>query len=158
MTELAITGSRNGQHFVQRCRFLKTDAGRGASRRPRQSNDCTVRAIALAAGLPYDAAYDRCAEEGRRCGRGMHLKDWLPVATVNGYRFVWTPCPAVKGEWRENPVTFANRHPSGRFILKLAKHVLACVDGVVMDTTEHQGPMGLGWRCVYGAWKLEPVQ
>lgn len=142
-------------NFDERCAFLPTDAGRSTSRRPRQSNDCTVRALALVTGLPYDEVYDRCALEGRKCGKGMHLKDWLPAATVGGYRFVWTPFPAIKGQRRMNPVTFARKYPEGRFILRLSKHVVACVNGVIMDTSENQGPMGLGWRCVYGAWEAQ---
>lgn len=38
--------------------WVKSDAGRSESRRPRQKNDCTVRALALALELRYDDAYD----------------------------------------------------------------------------------------------------
>lgn len=151
--QLVLLGCHDGERFDIRCRFVKTDAGRSLSRRPRQTNDCTVRALTLVTGLPYDEVYDRCAAEGRKCGKGMHLKTWLPRAIVGGYRFRWIGLPARKGEWRANPVTFARDHPQGRFILRTAKHVLACVDGVVMDLSRDQGPMGLEWRCVYGAWE-----
>lgn len=152
-----------GQHPVHgrvdwRARFLATDAGRAQSRRPRQSNDCTVRALALATGTDYDDAYDTLAAAGRRCARGFHFRAWAKGATFNGFSFEWAAFPAVKGDWRMNPVRFAIAHPEGRFILKTAKHVLAVVDGVIMDSTPRQGPMGLEWRCVYGAWRAVPVQ
>lgn len=47
--------------------FQQTDAGRAKSRRPRQKNDCTVRALALARSLHYDAAYDDLKKAGRGC-------------------------------------------------------------------------------------------
>lgn len=56
--------------------WVKSDAGRYGSRRPRQKNDCTVRALALAMGLPYDEAYDRLKEAGRRCGDRCIYSAW----------------------------------------------------------------------------------
>lgn len=122
--------------------FKKSDAGRSASRRPRQSNDCTVRAYALAAGIAYDEAYDLLAEAGRKSGRGFGFRKFIEA---KGY--VWIGFPAVKGERRMNPYRFAAEHPHGRFILKTAKHVFPVIDGVILDDV----PPRLD-RCVYGAW------
>lgn len=156
MSYLCMLGShpQYGGDYRLRVPFVETDAGRGSSRRPRQSNDCTVRALALAAGAEYDIAYDTLAAAGRKCGRGFHFRAWAKAEAFGGYRFNWLACPAIKGRLRETPVTFALAHSQGRFILRCAKHVLACVDGVVMDMSKNQGPMGLENRCVYGAWEL----
>ncbi len=156
--QLVLLGCRDGERFDMRCPFLATDGGRSRSKRARQKNDCTVRALALAAGVDYDMAYDALAAAGRQVSRGFDFRKWAAKAEFGGYRFQWVPFPARKGEWRMNPVTFAIEHPTGRFILRLSKHVVACVDGVVMDTSSDQGAMGLEWRCVYGAWRLEPSQ
>lgn len=142
--------------FQHRCLFVKTDGGRSLSKRKKQKNDCTVRALALATNISYDEAYEICAEAGRKCGQGLLMKQFLPTVIVNGYRFKWYPLQAVKGEMRVTPVTFAINHPAGKYILKTAKHVLACIDGVVMDDDDG-GTSPLAYRCVYGYWQLEEV-
>jgi hypothetical protein len=156
MEYLAMIGSdpRLGGDFLLKCPFIKTDAGRSTSKRPRQSNDCTVRALALAADAEYDTAYDTLAEAGRKCARGFDFRTWAKTAEFNGYRFTWTSFPAVKDKIRETPVTFALAHSQGRFILRCSKHVLVCIDGTVMDVTQYQGVMGLEYRCVYAAWHV----
>ena len=57
--------------------FCQTDAGRCLSKRPKQKNDCTVRAMATAFELSYDDAYDILKKYGRICGRGFHIGDFL---------------------------------------------------------------------------------
>lgn len=143
-----------GGPYRLRCDFKQTDAGRSTSRRPKQSNDCTVRALASACDVEYDHAYDMLAQAGRKSGHGFDFRSWSKDIDFAGYRFQWMSFPAIKGRLRETPVTFAIAHKEGRFVLRCAKHVLACVDGVVMDETQHQGPMGLENRCVYGAWHV----
>lgn len=145
----AFIGCRDGEKFLFTVPWDRTDGGRSNSRRPRQSNDCTVRALATAASVEYDTAYDELMSAGRKAGRGFHFRKWASASTFNGYRFDWIGFPAVKGMWRVNPVLFAMKFRQGRFILKTAKHVLACVDGRVSD----EGRNAEG-ACVYGAWQL----
>lgn len=124
---------------------ILTDAGRAQSKRPRQKNDCTVRAIALARNLPYDEAYELLALAGRKCAKGFVLKTWLKEqswATMISF-------PAIKGQRRMNPATFVQNYPTGRYICKTAKHVFAVIDGVVYDEGENRPD-----RCIYTAWKL----
>lgn len=124
------------------------DGGRSSSRRPRQSNDCTVRALAIAAGVPYDSAYDLLKKLGRKSGVGFRLGDWL----IDQSWATKLPFPAVKGQRRMNPDSFAQTFPGGVFICKTAKHVYCVLDGVVQDTVEND-PM----RCIYTAWKIDPI-
>lgn len=147
----AFVGSRGGS-FLFVVPFDLTDAGRSTSRRPRQSNDCTVRALARTTGAAYDDAYDALMKGGRKAGRGFNFRAWAKGREFNGYRFEWIGFPAVKGFWRVNPVTFALMFPEGRFILRTAKHVLACVDGRISDLGR-----GAENSCVYGAWKLAEI-
>lgn len=127
--------------------FRQTDGGRALSRRPRQTKDCTVRALALARGLSYDEAYDLLMAAGRGCSRGFHLGDWLKVQS-------WakkTSFQAIKGQKRMNPVRFCAEHPTGTFICKAAKHVFAVIDGVLLD----DGIVPEA-RCIYTAWAVGP--
>lgn len=125
--------------------WLASDAGRSASKRPKQKNDCTVRALATVMGLPYDEAYDILAEAGRKCSRGFAFPKWInaqPWAKKHSF-------PAVKGQRRMNPATFAQQFPRGRFICQVAKHVFAVVDGVLIDLHENAPD-----RCIYAAWEI----
>jgi len=125
--------------------FQHNDGGRATSRRPRQSNDCTVRAFAIAEDLPYDEAYDALAHAGRKSWKGFSMSRWLDHQP--GY--VRLPFPAVKGERRMNPTTFCRQFPSGRYICKTAKHVFAVVDGVLNDDWAQEPD-----RCIYTAWRV----
>jgi len=126
--------------------YVRCDAGRSASRRPRQKNDCTVRALALARGLTYDEAYDTLKAAGRGCGERFDLGRWL-----DGQAWVTKiPFPAVKGQPRMNPVEFRRRYPAGTFIVRVAKHVFVVRSGEVIDDTPVRGD-----RCIYTAWKVE---
>lgn len=134
--------------------FIMSDAGRSESRRAKQGNDCAVRAVALACGLPYDQSYDMLAAEGRDCGRGFHFREYIDSLNdgdhaINGYRLTWIPFPAVRGQRRMNPELFARDYAKGRYICRTAKHVYAVIDGAVYDTFRERGD-----RCVYGAWHV----
>lgn len=131
--------------YCLRYKWAHHDAGRSASRRPKQSNDCTVRAIALARGVPYDDAYDLLAAAGRKCNRGFHFKDWIKHQP-------WArkiPFPAIKGQPRMNPATFVEQFPVGTYICKVAKHIFVVKDGIVFDTFENRPD-----RCIYTAWHI----
>lgn len=125
--------------------FIQSDGGRGASRRPKQSNDCTVRALAIARNMAYDDAYDLLAEAGRKCARGFHLQHWLndqPFARKMAFQ-------AVKGQRRMNPAAFCARFTKGRYICRASKHVFAVIDGVLYDTARNRPD-----RCIYTAWEI----
>lgn len=127
--------------------FKLSDGGRSQSKRPRQKNDCVVRAIALAFERPYDEVYALLAAEGRACGRATsHLitNSWLSE------RAKYRSFPAEKGQPRMNLARFAEEHPRGRFVAKMAGHVVAVIDGVVFDTI-----MPRMTACVYCAWTID---
>lgn len=150
MREIACSGvevrggiSRSVRYSYRLC---ETDAGRGQSRRPRQKDDCTVRALSIARGLAYDAAYDLLKSAGRKSHRGFGLKKWLegqPWAERVSF-------PAVAGESRMNIAAFCQSHPTGTWIVRVAKHVFCVRSGVVHDDFE-QSPL----RCVYSAWAID---
>lgn len=131
-------------------RFVHSDAGRSTSKRPKAKNDCTVRAIALAANLPYDVAYDLISAAGRKSGARIDFRTFLKAnPVINGFRFVWESYPAVKGQRRMNPVRFSREKNDGIYICKTGHHVYVAKYGVVYD--DHQT---YDERCIYGAWKV----
>ena len=42
-------------------------------------NDCVVRALAHVSNIAYDEAFNICEAAGRKPGRGMNIRDWLPM-------------------------------------------------------------------------------
>lgn len=128
--------------------FQLNDAGRSLSKRPKQKNDCTVRAVALARGIPYDSAYELMAGEGRKCSAGFDVVKWLDKQDwANKISF-----PAVTGQKRMNPVSFTDAYPNGIYICRVAKHVFTVIDGVVQDTFVSRPD-----RCIYTAWLISSV-
>ena len=151
MNVLQCTGScleyRNGVEY--RAAAYEPDVGKQDSKRPKNRRDCTVVALAVSCGVDYDTAYDELAQRGRKSSTGF----WFPSSvksrrndTVLGVTFTWYPLQAVKGERRMTPTVFVHEHPSGKFVLRLSKHVVAVIDGVVYD------PAGRLDACVYGYW------
>lgn len=123
--------------------LVQTDSGRSVSRRPKQSNDCTVRALANVFDMDYDDAYDYLAAAGRKCSRGFHFK------TLEHPKLKWEAYQAIKGQSRKTISDFCKEHPEGKWIIRVSKHVAAVIDGVVYDTFESNPT-----KCVYGAWKV----
>lgn len=131
--------------------FIESSAGKERSKRPKQKGDCTVLALAHCEGRNYDDAYDFMKKLGRKCFEGFHLdKAYLNDSeSYQAHSF-----PAVKRQPRMTVWEFCIEHPSGRYILRTAKHVTCVIDGVLYDSWE-QDPN----RCVYKAWEyLEDVR
>ena len=42
---------------------------------------------------------------------------------------------------------FAETHPTGSYVLRMSKHLVACVDGVILDTWDCRD------KCVYNAYR-----
>jgi len=139
-----MRSDNNGDNYP----WVKTDAGRSESKRPRQKNDCTVRALSIAQQISYDDAYDILAKAGRRSGCRFKFSDWIKEQSwVKKISF-----PAVKGQRRMNPATFVKQYPKGVFICKVAKHVFTIQDGVVFDDFEIAPD-----RCIYTAWQITKI-
>lgn len=124
-----------------------------------ETNDCTVRALANARGMPYTEARSVLAKHGRRRGRGAVSKVWHPAYTECGMvlqgvygstsraRFMGNMLNVTPGPG----VTLASIMPrlsSGRYIVMITGHAVAVVDGQLID----QGPCMSGSR-VFAVYK-----
>ncbi len=121
--------------------FAINDAGRAKSRRPKQKRDCAVVAISIACEISYDDAFDLLRDAGRESNKGFRgLLQWANERSlfypVNGYKFARLK-PFHKDEF--SPSTFAEKYPSGRFLVHVKNHIIAMIDGVFMD----DGPISL---------------
>jgi len=135
---------RRGGYFGLEYQWVFNDGGRAGSKRPRQNNDCTVRALAISFNRDYDDVYDELKTAGRKCSRGFFFTDWAKEHVL-----VRTTKPAVKGECRYCLSDFCRDHPKGIYIIQVARHVFAVVNGVVQDTFRERPD-----RCVYSFWLI----
>lgn len=109
--------------------------------------DCQIRALCKALDLSWTEAFDLtipiCREVqtytifGGSCDIG---KDNLAKL---GFRYVGVS--NKKGTKRPTVDSFAKDHPSGRFICKIAHHVVAVVDGQYFDTWDSGDCSMYGW-------------
>jgi hypothetical protein len=90
--------------------------------------DCTVRATAHALAIPYHEAYCKLQAVGRKQGQGIHFKS---VAERLGFEAMpELSCRALK--------TILPELQSGRYVVRVTRHVFAVVDGQVLDKRENR--------------------
>jgi hypothetical protein len=142
--------------------FQFNDGGRDAAGFKGGAGDCVVRAIAIAAQLPYMKVYEdlRAAnaayadQRNDKLARRLNAKGTSPRDGnhrkvfhdyIVGHGFEWVPTMKVGGGCRVH--LRADELPSGVLIVKVSRHLTAIVDGVIQDT---HNPSRSGTRCVYG--------
>lgn len=153
-----------------------TDGGRafhgfGEGNRGRGRGDCVARAIAIATGQPYDqvwhglhARMDALPPRRIRRPQGtIQLKVWgdpdrgVPRTAYQPYLqslgWAWHPLMHI-GQGCTVHLDTDELPASGRFILRVSKHIVAYVDGEVHDTHD---PSRKATRCVYGMF-YDPTQ
>jgi len=109
-----------------------------------KTGDCVVRAIATAKNMNYL----ECRRELNRVKKEFGYSSYKDTKFLYDYfkdypRLIFKP---VKGEPRIKGSDFTILHPKGSYILKMAGHVTACQDGVILDTWD------CSYRSVYTAW------
>jgi len=135
--------------------FVKDDAGRSKSKRPLQKGDCSVKALSIITGVPYDSAYEFCKDHGRGSHQGFNLDDILKKHAKNGTKFyncriIRHSFQSIKGQERMYRGAFCVLHPKGKYIVTEAGHLTAVIDGKNHDES---------WdcfRCVYTAYEFVP--
>ena len=85
-----------------------------------ERNDCTVRATAIAFNTTYAVAHARMAELGRKPRKGARYVFAAPRLGLVERRDLYA------STWK----TLAPKLASGRFVVRVAHHVFAVVDGV----------------------------
>jgi hypothetical protein len=129
--------------------FRRFDAGKG-HRSPDNKGDCQVRALCTARNIPYNDAWELLyAIQGEQRASFFRLVNVLQAKDPRVGVIRYLSFPAKKGKRRMNGEQFVKDYPKGRFILNMAKHVAAVVDGALIDTWDSRG------KCVYGAWEVK---
>ena len=97
-----------------------------------KTNDCVVRAVATATNQDYLETRSKLNRVKRELRFSSYQESKFLQAYLKSYpRLIYKP---LKGETRITGSDFTLLHPKGRYILKLAGHVVACIDGVLLET------------------------
>ena len=95
------------------------------------SGDSTCRAIAIATQMPYDYVYHLLNENAKH----QRITKRQPS----------------RGSARTGVYKATIRRIMGRLVVSVSKHMVAVVDGVIIDT---QDPSRGGTLCIYGYWSM----
>ena len=112
--------------------------------------DCSVRALMVAACVDYAVAYDACARAGRKQNQGMY-PDHLDRAIREFVRAVYHT------ERRVTLARFVTDHPRGHYVIFVRGHFLALCDGIVFDWDKGISKAGRqrgAKRIVLFSWRL----
>lgn len=127
--------------------FHINDGGRRTSgRHLAETRDCTVRALATAAQIPYDTAHSIAKSAGRKNRRGFRTTLLLKHAEKHGVNAART----ALGRRRVKVSTFIRQHSEGRYIVRIRRHAFAVIDGVIHDLDRIVKPGCL----VTHAWRI----
>jgi hypothetical protein len=139
-------------------RFIFDDGGRAAAGFRGRTGDCTCRAVAIAAQMPYQTVYNLLNEHSatqritKRQPRRGSARTGIYRPTIrqvlDNLGWAWTPTMKIGSGCTVH--LRADELPTGRLIVSVSRHVVAVIDGVIHDTHD---PSRDGTRCVYGYWK-----
>ena len=111
--------------------------------------DCVKRAVTYVTGMDYHQVQLELNRYKKVTGAKTYNESKNCSSYVeNVLHMKKLSFPAQKGIARMNGYTFAKSFPKGRYILNMAHHWTACVDGVIYDTWDCRE------KCVYTAYEL----
>lgn len=111
--------------------------------------DCVKRSIALVAEMDYMEVQRELNRYKKITGAREYNTDYNPHKYCeNVLKMKKLSFPAETGKCRMNGVLFCAMYPKGRYILNMAHHWTACVDGVIYDTWD------CSEKCVYTAYEM----
>ena len=113
--------------------------------------DCQIRALCKTLDVDWLTAFDLTIPICRELQTYTFFDGDINKTkeAMSKLGFVYTGISNKKGSKRPTVEEFAKSHKEGRYVLTVANHVVACVDGVYYDTWDS------GRCCLYGYYKLE---
>jgi hypothetical protein len=133
--------------------FQYSDGGRSKAGYLGHTNDCVVRAIAIITEQPYQKVYDAindCAlyekkAKLKKSDTRIGIRKQTSRYYLESLGWKWTPTMLMGSGCKVH--LKSDELPSGRLIVKVSKHMVAVIDGVIHDTYDCSRN---GTRCVYG--------
>jgi hypothetical protein len=114
----------------------------------KETRDCTVRALASAAGMHYDNAHALLKKHGRKDRRGAFFSTMLAAYTEAGFVLDSVHGTTVSARYAarianrkaQDGVTLAKLLPKlafGEYIVNTTGHAVAVVNGKIIDTFDN---------------------
>ena len=97
------------------------------------TSDCVIRAISKATNKDWYETYDALYHIGVKLGEIAESDETYPEYLENE-GFVRMKQPKKASGKKYTADEFAKNHKQGTYVLRLAHHLVACVDGVLYDT------------------------
>lgn len=96
------------------------------------AEDCAVRAVALALGIPWDEAFDEIAIMAKNMGVMPHNNAaWGAVLRRHGFKRAIIPNTCPECYTAED---FCNDNPEGVYVLGFGTHTATAINGNLYDT------------------------
>jgi hypothetical protein len=103
------------------------------SKKCKEKKDCSVRAITAVSNLPYEYVHEVFAKCGRIHGRGTSMRI---IENVLFKLNIWTE--KIKTSAKTIRSLKKTLPKKGRFLVHVSGHMLAVVDGEVIDWTKER--------------------
>jgi hypothetical protein len=107
-------------------RTNRTDGGKTLSG-IKDNNACTIIALSVAAGIPYEEAFQIGKQAGRKTGCGFYTKKLMAQARKNGIEFKKMKYQSITLQ------KFLGLGLVGRFVVKRNGHAFAIIGGIIHD-------------------------
>lgn len=113
--------------------------------------DCVIRALTKATDREWMDVFDELVPMAREF-QCMPNSKVCYESFLKSHHFVYTGISNKKGSKRPTVEEFAKKHNKGTYVLVVANHLVACVDGHYFDTWD------CGYKSLYGFWELKMCQ
>jgi hypothetical protein len=91
------------------------------------TNNCTIVALSIAAGIPYEEAYEIGKEAGRKKGNGFYTNKLMATARKYGIDF-------KKMRYKEITINkFLKLNLKGRYLVRRRGHAFTIIDSTIYD-------------------------
>lgn len=97
-----------------------------------KANDCTIRAYCAAENIDWDEAYDIASKRGKNCA--FMPNDKSAVQEIIKKDLCYTHHKLKKDEKGITVSEFAIKHDTGTFLVMIARHLVAVVNGKYYDS------------------------
>ncbi len=111
--------------------------------------DCVKRAFTLATGWDYRDVSITLNRIKRELNQTKYNDNKVWREFVKRQKWGKISFPAIKGQRRMDGFQFTNQFKEGTYVLRMAKHLVTVVDGVLYDSWDSRA------KCVYVAWKVK---
>lgn len=108
-----------------------------------EKRDCSVRALSIAADLPYLVVHLAFKQAGRKDGHGTPRKLFKKVIKILNLK-------AVQVKRTGSVKSFINKFPTGRYYCSVRNHAFSVINGEKYDIENLK-------QHIKGAWRIEKI-